>query len=294
MTAMTGKYGVDRQVVDVARFCSQTSGYQATVSSSLDLPDLTTDEYAEEQLRLNEKKLLDFVLPLIRASGASRVLDVGCGIGRMVMALETAGFEGYGVDLSGLQGRWKDGSLSPARFFVVGPEHLSLPFRDCSLDFVFSLGVIEHVGTTDGHADRAVDYHERRAQWTREIFRVLAPGGQMLLAGPNRTFPIDVAHGLDSRASQWEKTVSRWLGASLHKTWGDNFLWGYADLQRYLAGLECSIQPVSVANYLHFSRVPASVRGLVRFYVRHLPQFLLGTWMNPWMAALVTKARKPG
>ena len=114
------------------------------------------------------------------------------------------------------------------------------------------------------------------------------------LAGPNRTFPIDVAHGLDSRASQWEKTVSRWLGASLHKTWGDNFLWGYADLQRYLAGLECSIQPVSVANYLHFSRVPASVHGLVRFYVRHLPQFLLGTWMNPWMAALVTKARKPG
>lgn len=279
----------DDPVIDAGRFASQTSGYRATVAGSLDLPDLTTDDYADTQLQINARKALDFVLPVIRRAGARSVLDVGCGVGKMVTTLGDEGYNAFGVDLSGLQHRWKQLGMPASRFFVVGPNALSLPFRDNTLDFAFSLGVIEHVGTADGHADRRADYHELRRQWTREIFRTLAPGGHMLLGGPNRAFPIDVAHGLDSRAGAIERTLSRWAGASVHRTWGENFLWGYADIGRYLEGESYQMTPLSVAPYLHYSRVPGLFRGWVKAYVEHLPGCLLGTGWNPWMIALVKK-----
>jgi SAM-dependent methyltransferase len=280
---------IDELIVDQMRLVSATSGYQSTISSNLDLPDLTTDDYADTQLQLNERKALDFVLPLIRNTGARSVLDVGCGVGKMVTTLTTEGYNAYGVDLSGLQNRWKHLNLPSSHFFVVGPEELSLPFHDNSLDFAFSLGVIEHVGTTNGHSDRRPDFHEVRRQWTQEIFRTIAPGGHILLAGPNRSFPVDVAHGLDSRANGVERAMSRWLGASVHKTWGENFLWGYPDFRRYLAGHPYSLTPLSVASYLHHSRVPRSLRFLVKAYVDYLPKSLLDTGFNPWTAALIQK-----
>ncbi len=280
---------LESAAIDAGRFVGRTSGYWATVSGSLDLPDLTTDDYADAQLQLNARKTLDFVLPVIRAAGARSVLDVGCGVGKMVTTLREEGLDAFGVDLSGLQNRWKRLDMPVSRFFVVGPEQLSLPFRDDALDFAFSLGVIEHVGTTDGHADRRADFHAVRQQWTREIFRTLAPGGHMLLGGPNRAFPVDVAHGLDSRASAMERRLSRWARASIHRTWGDNFLWGYEDIGRYLEGEAFEVTPLSVAPYLHYSRVPRLFRGLVKAYVEYLPVFLRGTGWNPWMAVLVRK-----
>lgn len=279
----------DEGIIDRSRFVSQASGYHATVSGSLDLPDLTTDDYADTQLQINARKALDFVLPVIRHTGARSVLDIGCGVGKMVTTLSDEGYDAYGVDLSGLQHRWKQLGMPASRLFVVGPDVLSLPFSDNSLDFAFSLGVIEHVGTTDGHADRRADYHEVRRQWTMEIFRTLAPGAHMLLGGPNRAFPIDVAHGLDSRANALERTLSRWAGASIHRTWGENFLWGYGDIERYLAGQSYQVTPLSVAPYLHYSRVPGLFRHMVRTYVERLPERLLGSGWNPWMMALIKK-----
>ena len=143
--------------------------------------------------------------------------------------------------------------------------------------------MIEHVGTTDGHADRRPDYHEVRRQWVQEIFRILMPGGHMLLAGPNRGFPIDVAHGLE------ERILSGWLGVSVHKTWGSNFQWGYADFHLYLSEHSYSVMPLSIASYVHYSRVPGLLRSLVKSYVDRLPAYLLGTGFNPWTAALIRK-----
>lgn len=284
----------DLRVVDPSRLVGRGSAYGATV----DVPagtvmDQTTDEYAEAQRQLNARKTLDFVLPQIEAVQARSVLDVGCGIGTMVTTLRERGLDAYGVDLCGLQARWQVAGLSPEHFFIVGPESLRLPFRDDSLDFAFTLGVIEHVGTTDGHADRRADYHAVRRQWTREIFRTLKPGGAMLLGGPNRGFPIDVAHEPDSRASGVERWLSARLGASVHKTWGEGFLWNYADVRRYLDGCGYGAQPVSVARYVLHSRVPGLLRPLVKAYVDHLPARLLGTGFNPWMAVLVRKTPSP-
>ena len=100
---------------------------------------------------------------------------------------------------------------------------------------------------------------------------------------------MDVAHGLDSKASHGERFLSGLAGASVHKPWGSNFLWGYGDLWRYLEGLACTVEPLSVRNYLGLSRVPGAIRPMVQVYLDKLPRNLLGTGFNPWMIALIHK-----
>ena len=212
-------------------------------------------------------------------------------MGKSVVTLAEDGFEAYGVDLPGLTRHWAALNLPRDRFFVVHPEDFELPFEDESLDLAFSFGVLEHVGTRDGHATRAPDYHAVRRRWLREIFRVVKPGGCLLMGGPNRNCPLDFSHGLDAGASAAERWLSRRVGRSVHRPWGEYFLWGYSDFERYLKGLEFELEPLSIRGLLQFGRVPRRMRGLARLYVEHLPRPLLGTGCNPWVMALIRKGR---
>jgi SAM-dependent methyltransferase len=277
-----------RPTLRLRPFISRVGGYGATCAAA-DSPPTTTEDYAADQERENIGKTLDFLLPIVEAAGARTVLDVGCGVGTSVTTLVERGYDAYGVDLGALVPFWSRLGRPPERFVVVDAEHLALPFDDGSLDLAYSIGAIEHVGTADGHARRRPDYHDLRTQWVREVWRTLRPGGTLLLGGPNRGFPVDVAHGLDADASGWERLLSRLCGASVHGTLGDYFLWSYSDLRRYLKGLDCHVEPLGLRGLLGFSRVPAPMRPFVRFYAERLPRALRGTGFNPWMLALVRK-----
>jgi SAM-dependent methyltransferase len=252
-------------------------------------PDTTTEEYAGDQASTNVRKSVEYLLPIIRRVGARTVLDVGCGVGTMVRTLLEREVDAYGVDLPGLARFWRRSAMPVDRLFCVDSDPFRLPFENGAFDMAYSLGVIEHVGTTDGHADRRNDYHACRQAWLREVFRVVRPGGHALIGGPNRAFPIDVAHGPDSRASQWELTLSGWVGATVHKTWGDNFLWAYGDFERYLRETRYRLEAQSVEGYLGYSRVPGLLRPMVRAYIGGLPNRLRATGFNPWVMALLFK-----
>ena len=75
----------------------------------------------------------------------------------------------------------------------------------------------------------------------------------------------------------------------VHKPFGDNFLWGYKDVRRYVGNRATSIQALSIDNLIYFGRVPKPIKLLAETYVKHLPSALLETGFNPWVAALVTK-----
>lgn len=274
----------------VSELRERINGYGATVSAAEDpSPDTTTEEYAGDQSEVNVRKTLDYLLPLAQGIGTRTVVDVGCGIGTMVRTLLENGFDAYGTDLPGLERFWSRQNLPRDRFFIVGARETQLPFRSGSVDFAFTLGVIEHVGTTNGHSDRAPGYHEIRRRWLLELLRVVRVGGCALVGGPNRNFPVDAAHGLDSRASVIERALSRYAGVSVHKPWGENFLWGFGDLRRYVAGLPLTVEPLSIRGYIGFSRVPGWLRPAVETYVNLLPRSFLGTGLNPWMMALIRK-----
>lgn len=257
-------------------------------------PDITTEEYARDQMAVNARKTREFIVPLLQKHCWRSVLDVGCGVGTMVDSLLDDGYDAFGVDLPGLVRHWAGGRLPKDRFFIVGTERLCLPFEDDSLDAAFSLGVIEHIGTSDGHTDRRPDYGARRRQWLREVYRVVRPGGAVLIGGPNRGFPVDVAHAPDSRASSVERLLSRMIGASFHKTWGRHFLWSYHDIRHYLADLSPNVRALSTRGLIYCGRVPGFMRAAVELYLRILPGPLLATGFNPWVVALISKGQRRG
>lgn len=249
--------------------------------------DSTTDAYAADQWRWNAAKARAFLIPLLEGCGARSVLEVGCGVGAMVEVAHDAGYRAYGVDVPSLAPRWADTRLDRARYFAVDPREFVLPFKDASLDFVFTLGVIEHVGTVDGHATRRPDYHAVRRAWIREVYRVVRPGGHLLVGGPNRGFPVDAAHGPDGAAGPVARALFNALAVSVHPPWGAHFLWSYGDLARYLVGLPHRMTPMRVGGLLNCSRVPGPLRPAARLYLEALPAALLGTGFNPWTLALI-------
>lgn len=117
-----------------------------------------------------------------------RVLDVGCGAGRMAVALSevmepNAEYEGFDVDAEAI--RWCQRKITPkwptARFTLidVSNEHynargsvdgsgLTFPYDDDSFDFIFLTSVFTHLLTP------VVD------RYLSEIARVIRPGGRVL------------------------------------------------------------------------------------------------------------------
>jgi len=103
-----------------------------------------------------------------------RVLDYGCGSGYGAAQIAQTARSVDAVDVAPdaiayAQSEFKGENL---RFAVVAPDK-PLPFPDASFDTVLSFQVFEHVDDT--------------AHYLSEIRRVLAPGGQLVLATPDRS-----------------------------------------------------------------------------------------------------------
>jgi SAM-dependent methyltransferase len=114
------------------------------------------------------------ILEMVGTSGG-RMLDIGCGSGRLLFDLRQLGFKVFGVDYSSsmvaasralFRGR---GAVPSPPLAVEDIERLA--FRDGSFDLVVAAAVIEYLFTDD----KAVT----------EIHRVLRPGGSMIIAVRN-------------------------------------------------------------------------------------------------------------
>ena len=115
--------------------------------------------------------------------GRGRCLDVGCGGGRLLVALDDAGWTTAGVDLSADQLRIADARAGGLAEALVQADAASLPFADGAFDAVVS---------TFTHTD--VD--EPGAVF-RECARVLTAGGRLVYAGAHPCFVGPYAHPTD-------------------------------------------------------------------------------------------------
>lgn len=97
-----------------------------------------------------------------------RILEWGCGCGRMTRHALEAGYDVWGVDINADAVAWMKENLSPHRFQqcdILPP----LAFPDASFDCIYGGSVITHL---------SVDLQFR---WITELRRVLKPGGLLLL-----------------------------------------------------------------------------------------------------------------
>jgi len=92
---------------------------------------------------------------LIMVKPGARILDFGCGAGRMVFRLRELGFDAYGFDIHDYVAyrsdddrqwfRFSQSTSSNTSAFTINADRYAIPFEDDFFDVVHSTSVLEHV-----------------------------------------------------------------------------------------------------------------------------------------------------
>jgi SAM-dependent methyltransferase len=121
-----------------------------------------------------------------------KVLDGGCGQGSVVLSLQRAGYDAYGVDYAADTVTAVTQLYPQLNLLVADANHL--PFSNASFAGYWSLGVIEH-------------YWDGYQSLVKEMYRVLQHGGWLFL-----TFPyVSPLRSLKARLNlypQWGESKS--------------------------------------------------------------------------------------
>jgi SAM-dependent methyltransferase len=146
----------------------------------------------------------------------ARVLDAGCGAGEYVFALGELGAEVLGIEYLAEKVEQFERS-HPGDGRVRRGDIARIDTSDCSFDVVLMNEVLEHV-PDEGAA-------------LREVWRILRPGGRLLLFSPNRLYPFET-HGVDSYGSGGRIDPIRtfglpylplWITTRLVRPWARNY-----------------------------------------------------------------------
>jgi 2-polyprenyl-3-methyl-5-hydroxy-6-metoxy-1,4-benzoquinol methylase len=129
--------------------------------------------FDREHFRLHEGKVryLKALVELLRRSGVSsgRVLDVGCGFGFFLHALEEAGYEPYGLEVSRYaRDRAREYTNAPVATQAAAN---AFPFESDTFDAITMFDVIEHI-------------HDYSAALS-ECKRTMRPGGRIFVITPS-------------------------------------------------------------------------------------------------------------
>ena len=113
--------------------------------------------------------------------GLKKILDVGCGTGRLVKYFNDKGYMASGCDINSEAIKFarkinKENSILKA-------TATKLPFKDNSFDLVTSISVIEHLS------------EKQAKKFLSEVRRVLRDGGLIFLVTPNYSTPIRLVQG---------------------------------------------------------------------------------------------------
>jgi ubiquinone/menaquinone biosynthesis C-methylase UbiE len=118
----------------------------------------------------NLQSNIDFLVKTNSLEKGLRVLEIGCGKGRMLSFLNKQGLEVTGLDLDADALRQCRESFPNLQVHQGSGD--DLPFPNEAFDLVLSFDVFEHIKDSNKHL--------------QEVIRVLKPGGQYLLQTPNK------------------------------------------------------------------------------------------------------------
>ncbi len=247
------------------------------------------ERYVEIQRVYCKRRYAYIKKEIVDPLSAETILDVGCGLGMEIQCLIDDGKDAYGIDMDNYSAHWKANGAPPGNFSRA--DALSLPFPDATFDLVMSLGVIEHVGTVDGHMQLADDFFEKRKGYAEAILKATKKGGHIMIACPSKHFPIDLQHGPTAPVS---KKLHKMTGLNIHPTFGKYHLLSYGEIRNLFirhGGAE-SMAALPLRNYFGFASIEGKNPGLktlFELYLNSLPAFLRTSFLNPYMLALIKK-----
>jgi 3' terminal RNA ribose 2'-O-methyltransferase Hen1 len=173
------------------------------------------EEAVEEPLRLNEKRL-GSVVAVLKSSGAKRVLDLGCGSGKLITALmkEPTFEEIAGVDISHraleiAASRLRLDRLAPRQRDRVQLFQSALTYRDRRLSGFDAAAVVEVIE----HLDKP-----RLSSFERVVFEYARPS-TVVVTTPNREYntkfeglPAGQFRHRDHRFEWTRRELEDWAG----------------------------------------------------------------------------------
>ena len=123
---------------------------------------------SEEGFRASgEKDLVEEILDGITLSSDAEALEIGCGVGRLLVPLSERIATAHGVDISEVMvGKSKEYCADRPNVTTQVTDGTLEAFADGSVDFVYSFMVFQHV-----------PLREAIATYVREAARILVPGG---------------------------------------------------------------------------------------------------------------------
>ena len=132
---------------------------------------------SDEDFRASgEKDLVEYILNGIELSPDAEALEIGCGVGRLLVPLSTRIATAHGVDISEVMiGRSKEYCAHRPNVSTQTTDGTLGAFAEGSLDFVFSFIVFQHI-----------PLRKAIATYVREASRVLAPGGLLRFQADGR------------------------------------------------------------------------------------------------------------
>ena len=156
------------------------------------------------------KKQCELMLKLVQESGAEikslkRILEFGCGAGRMVRWLKplSDNSEIWGLDISSEHVYWANKYLKPYFNFATTTTLPHLPFEDRYFDLIFAGSVFTHI-------DDLTD------AWLLELRRILSKDGRLYITIHDK----NTIKMIDSKKVWQESKISRLLKED--ETWNKN------------------------------------------------------------------------
>lgn len=114
-----------------------------------------------------QNQLARAILTEALAQQPGRILEVGCGTGRWLADLHSAGELLYGLDLS--MGMLHQALGRDRQLHLIQGQAERLPFRDSSFNLVYCVNALHHFGSPQ--------------EFIREAYRLLGTGGKLAVIG---------------------------------------------------------------------------------------------------------------
>lgn len=144
------------------------------------------EEVVNTYLNLGFSKHIALMREHMGLISGTKVLDIGCGTGALLVELCQAGAEVTGIDTfeeaGGIDRRIAQSRLKEKGLVakLIAGTASDIPSGNDAYDLVITIGMLEHIPPTI------------RPEMLREMFRVVKPGGYLfLIAGPTKATPFD-------------------------------------------------------------------------------------------------------